>query len=41
MKILTEDYLGGTIAFGSDELGGTTFRLRLPLTGAADRAKIE
>ncbi|HUW42107.1 MAG TPA: ATP-binding protein [Rectinemataceae bacterium] len=41
MKILTEEYLGGTISFSSDELGGTTFRLRLPLTEARDRAKID
>lgn len=40
MKLLAEDYLGGSISFSSDERVGTSFRLRLPLTMPRDRAKI-
>lgn len=35
IKLLTERYLGGTVDFFSSPQDGTTFRVRLPLEGAA------
>ncbi len=39
MKILTEDYLKGTMSFRSDESTGTTFRLSIPIDGDRERAE--